>query len=142
VPKLNNPPANIVVSWEALMENMDHACHSSNPPTNLNFNKVHSKSKSLFAKKNLILSKTCHMTHKVNLHERRGLQQIKEKLTRLSKRGQVEINLWKNIHTRKTWQWVQEWFLLTIQHHYEVVWKIPRPAKSIVTWHMHILKGN
>jgi hypothetical protein len=55
MPKLNNPPANIVVSWEALMENMDHACHSSNPPTNLNFNKVHSKSKVIVCKKKLDL---------------------------------------------------------------------------------------
>jgi hypothetical protein len=45
VPKLNNPLANTMVSWEAIMETMDQACHSSNPPKNLNFDRVHSKFK-------------------------------------------------------------------------------------------------
>jgi hypothetical protein len=35
------------------MEAMDQACHSSNPPTNLNSNKVHSKSKVSVRKKKL-----------------------------------------------------------------------------------------
>ncbi len=45
VQKSNNPPTNTMVSWEALMESMDQACHSSNPPTNLNSDIMHSKLK-------------------------------------------------------------------------------------------------
>ncbi len=57
VPESNNPLANTVVSQEALMETMDQACHSSNPPTNLNFDKVHSKSKVCVHKEKLDLKR-------------------------------------------------------------------------------------
>ncbi len=57
VPKLNNPPTNTVVSQEALMETMDQACHLNNPPTNLNFDRVHSKSKVCVHKEKLDLER-------------------------------------------------------------------------------------